>query len=160
VDCKKKVEDLVSSILPYLPHVICLTERHLKQFELDQISLHGYRLTTSYCRRSREKGGICIFAHKYLYCLKLDLSGFCKDQDIEVCALKLELTMYAYILAVYRAPSSNLSLFLNGLDNIINSLFKPESKFIIYGDFNIDYSTDNEKRGNSRQFYRLIICHP
>jgi endonuclease/exonuclease/phosphatase family metal-dependent hydrolase len=32
------------------------------------------------------------------------------------------------------------------MDNIINSLFKPESKFIICGDFNMDYATDNEKK--------------
>jgi hypothetical protein len=55
-------------------------------------------------------------------------------------------TVYTYILTVYRALSGNISLFLNGLDNIINSFSKPESKFIIFGDFNIDYSTDNEKK--------------
>jgi exonuclease III len=125
--------------------------------------MYGYRLTTSYCRRSREKVRVCIFEHKNLNFSKLDLGGFCKNQDIKVCALKLELTIYTYILAVYTTPSGNLSLFLNGLDNIINSLFKPESKFIICGDFNIDYSTDNEKkeaaRGNATEEWCLLGCY-
>jgi hypothetical protein len=36
---------------------MCLTEHHLKQPELDQINMDGYRLATSYCRKLREKGG-------------------------------------------------------------------------------------------------------
>jgi exonuclease III len=106
----------------------------------------GYRLATSYCRKSRGKGGVCIFVHKNLNFLKVDLSRFCKEQDLEVRALKLEFTVNIYILAVYRAPSGKLIPFLNGLDKTINSLYKAESKFIICGDINIDYLTDNDKR--------------
>jgi hypothetical protein len=63
-----------------------------------------------------------------------------------VCALKLEATINIYIMAVYKAPSGTLISFLNGLDNIINLLYKIESKFIICGDINIDYLTNNDKR--------------
>jgi exonuclease III len=107
----------------------------------------GYRLATSYCRKSREKGGgVCIFVHKNFNFLKVDPSRFCKVQDLEVCALKLVFTVNIYILAVYRAPSGNLVSFLNGLDKTINSLYKAESKFIICGDINIDYLMVNDKR--------------
>jgi hypothetical protein len=37
-------------------------------------------------------------------------------------------------------------LFVNGLDNIIKSLYKVDLKFIICGDINIDYLTDSDKK--------------
>jgi hypothetical protein len=68
-----------------------------------------------------------------------------------VCGLKLEPAVNICVLAVYRAPSGNFISFLSGLD-IISSLYKAESKFIICGDINIDYLTENEKESS------LILC--
>jgi hypothetical protein len=49
-------------------------------------------------------------------------------------------------MAVYRAPNGNFNLFLNGLDGIIKTLYKVDLKLIIYGDINIDYLTDSDKK--------------
>jgi hypothetical protein len=54
---RKKADELISSVLPNLPHILCLSEHHLKQFELEQVSIDGYKLATSYCRKSRGGGG-------------------------------------------------------------------------------------------------------
>jgi hypothetical protein len=43
-------------------------------------------------------------------------------------------------------PCGNFISFLNGLDSIINSLFKAELKLTICRDINIDYSADSDKR--------------
>jgi hypothetical protein len=59
---QKKVDELINSILPDLPHIICMD---------------GYRLATPYCRKSKEKGRVCIFVHKNLNFLKADLSRYC-----------------------------------------------------------------------------------
>jgi exonuclease III len=143
---KKKVDELISSVLPDQPHIMCLTEYQLKQPKLDQINMDGYRLATSYCRKLREKGGVCILVHKNLNYSKIDQSRFCKYQDLVVCALKLEFTVNIYILAIYRVPSGNFISFFNEIDKTINSLYKAGSKLIICGDINIDYQTDNDKR--------------
>jgi hypothetical protein len=75
-----------------------------------------------------------------------ELVRCCKDQDIEVCALKLEFIVpNICVLAVYRAPCGNFISFLNGLDSIINSLFKAQLKFIICRVINIHQSTDMDK---------------
>jgi hypothetical protein len=64
-----------------------------------------------------EKGGVCIFVHKSLNFLSINLSRYCEDQDIEVCALKLEsVFLNICVLAVYRAPGGNFSSFLSRLD--------------------------------------------
>jgi hypothetical protein len=51
------------------------------------------------------------------------LSKYCKEQDIEACAIKLELTApNIYVVTVYRASCGNFNSFLTGLDSVIRSL--------------------------------------
>jgi hypothetical protein len=49
---RKKADELISSVLPNLPHILCLSEHHLKQFEQELVSIDFYKLATSYCRKS------------------------------------------------------------------------------------------------------------
>jgi hypothetical protein len=58
---RKKTDELISSVLPNFPHILCFSEHHLKQFELDEISIDNYRLSAKYCRQFV---GVCIFVHK------------------------------------------------------------------------------------------------
>ena len=89
----------------------------------------------------------CIFVHETLRSTNIDLVTYCKEQVIEACALKIETTLFnATIIAIYRTPSGNFNLFLNGLDNIIGSLFKVGAKLIICVDININYLTDSKKK--------------
>jgi hypothetical protein len=42
--------------------------------------------------------------------LNVDLSKFCKEQDIEACAQKLQLpALNIYVVTVYRAPYGNFN---------------------------------------------------
>jgi hypothetical protein len=138
-------------VLPNLALILWLSEHHLKQLELHQTNLDGYKLATSYCRNS--KGVcvcVCIFLHKNLNFLNINHSRYCKEEDIEVCALKLKFIVpNICVLAVYRAPWGNIISFLNGFQtchSVINSHFKTELKFIICGDINIVYSMDSDKK--------------
>jgi hypothetical protein len=58
---KGKTDELLSSMSPNFPHILCFSEHHLKKFELDQINVDGYRLGTAYCRQVVKRGCICIF---------------------------------------------------------------------------------------------------
>jgi hypothetical protein len=49
-----------------LPHILCLTEHHKKQLELEQLHIENYNLSARYCRRTLEKGGVSIFVHEDL----------------------------------------------------------------------------------------------
>jgi hypothetical protein len=61
----KKSNDLISSISPNLPHILGLSEHHLKQFKLDQDNIKGYKLATSYCRRQRKRGCMHLHTEKF-----------------------------------------------------------------------------------------------
>ena len=125
---------------------MCFSEHHLKKPELDQINVDGYRLGAAYCRQVVKRGGVCIFVKKKRLYSNIDLDKYFKDQDIEVCVLKLKSTFNICIMAVYRAPTGNFNLFLNRLDDIIKTLHKVDLQLIICGDINIDYLTDNNKK--------------
>jgi len=105
---RKKIDELKTSMYPHFPHVLCFSEHHLKNFELDQINIDGYNPGAAYCRQNIKRGGVCIFVRNNLNYTNIDLSVYCKNQDIEICALKLELTLTNLrIMTVYRAPTGN-----------------------------------------------------
>jgi len=45
---KGKTDELISSMSPDFPHILCFSEHHLKKTELDQINIDGYRLGAAY----------------------------------------------------------------------------------------------------------------
>jgi hypothetical protein len=109
---EKKAEELINSLFPKFTHILCFLENHLKQIELEQINL-DYKLGASYCRKYLLKGGVCIFVYKKYNYSNVGLSKYCKEPDIEACAIKLELTaLNIYIVSVYRAPCGNFNSFL------------------------------------------------
>jgi hypothetical protein len=104
----RKKDELLNSLFPGFPHVLCFSELNFEQVELEQINLEGYKVEDYFCSN-------------------VDQSIYCKERDIETCALKLELTaLNIYIDTLYRAACGNFISFLNGLDSIIKSLFKFE----------------------------------
>ena len=52
---KSKTDELINSILPTPPQLLCLSEHHLKYTELDQINIEGFKLCTAYCRSNHEE---------------------------------------------------------------------------------------------------------
>jgi len=47
-----------------LPHTICITEHHLKDFEMDMMIIEYYKLGDKFCRHQYKNGVACIFVHE------------------------------------------------------------------------------------------------
>jgi hypothetical protein len=58
---KSKINGLLSSLYPNLPHIICISEHHLWCAEIDNIVMENYKTGASFYRRYAMKGGTCIF---------------------------------------------------------------------------------------------------
>ena len=100
-----------------------------------------------YCRKSSLKGAVCIFIHNNIKFHVINLDSFCRDKDIEVCAIKLQPTnINTCVLTVYMEPSGNFDHFLNKLDTILKTLLHRNFENIICGDFNINYLTSNPNK--------------
>jgi exonuclease III len=87
----RKTGKLVSHLHPNYPQVLCLTEHHLNDLQLEKIHIENYKLGANYCRQIRAKGGVAIFVHNNLEFTNIDIDQHCTEQDIEICALKLVL---------------------------------------------------------------------
>jgi hypothetical protein len=61
-----KYEELISSLYPNFPQVLCLTEHHIKHFENDFIYMDQYKFGARFCRESHKSGGVGIFVHDIL----------------------------------------------------------------------------------------------
>ena len=108
---KSKVDKLSNSLLEY-PNIMCLTEQRLKDYEIDNLLIDQFKLGSKFCRHEYKNGGVCIFVHKDLDFFSISLDKYCKEKDIEVCAVKIKITpIQLIILAIYRSPSGNFTNF-------------------------------------------------
>jgi len=107
-----KAEELISSLSPDFLQVPCLTEQHLRYFEIDFVYMDQYKLGAKFCRESHKSGGVSNFVHDTLQCMNINLDEFCKEQDIEACAVKINLLAVTIcIICIYRSPMGNLLHF-------------------------------------------------
>jgi exonuclease III len=153
---KYKTNELLSFLYPHYPHIICLTEHHLKQFELHNISTDNYNPVASYCRKSSLKGGICIYVLKTLSFTTVNLKAYCSDHDTEICAVKSNSTFSNIcVFSIYRTPTANFTHILCKVNIILNSLYNSTIEFIICGDVNINYLTDTHRKNKLNSKYGL-----
>jgi hypothetical protein len=107
---RKKLHELIGHLHPILPHVICLNEHHLNILEKAYVNIEGYTIGAQFCRVTYEKGGVIIYVHNSLQYTNIDLSEYCKENDIEICALNLIIkALKIFIITIYRTPSGNFN---------------------------------------------------
>ena len=100
----------------------------LTYLQLEKVHIENYKLGAHYCRQLHEKGGVAIFVHNSRGFPYVDIAEHCKEQDIEIGALKLSYgALNICVLTLYTAPSGNFSSFL--------TLSDPTSDLIQHYDF-------------------------
>jgi len=96
-----------------LPHILCLSEHHLKESELQLTHLTNYSLGASYCKKTLLKGGVSIFVYRNLNYNNINIDECNIHKDIEACAIQLDSTFNKLcILAIYRSPRGDFTNFL------------------------------------------------
>jgi hypothetical protein len=118
---RKKACDLLSHFHPDFPHVLCLTEHHLKYPQLNNVPIKNYNLRTYYYRQLHEEGAVAIFVLNSLCVSNIDIVKHCDGQYIKICALKFHLVFYTYVylhfiechLVIVAALYLNQTLFFN-----------------------------------------------
>jgi len=106
------------------PHILCLSEHHLNESELQLIHLTNYSLGANYCRKTLLKGDVSIFAYRNLKYKTINIYEYNIDKDIEACAIQLDSAFNKLcILAIYRSPMGDFTNFLKWLDLILQKLY-------------------------------------
>ena len=107
-----KSSELIGHLHPDYPHALCLTEHHLKHYQIKNIQIENYKLGASFCREQYEKGGVAIYIQKNLQGSDIDFSKHSKDKDIEICASKISYCdLKICIISIYRPQRETLTIF-------------------------------------------------
>jgi exonuclease III len=142
-----KFNELLCHFEEKLPQILCFAEHHLSREELMHLNLDIYTLGAHYCRSQYKKGGTCIYIHKSLKFVTINLDKFCHERDMEACAISLNISnCKIIILTIYRAPASNYELFLDKLELILQKISKKYVNLILCGDFNVNYMDNCNKK--------------
>jgi hypothetical protein len=77
-----KLDELSISLSVDFSHIICLTEHHMRNNDIDTIILSNYNLGAKFCRNVFKNGGVCIFIHESIQFTNINLDKFCKEKDL------------------------------------------------------------------------------
>lgn len=137
------------------PDILCLSEHNLSQEQFDSFCLPNYSNLTSFCCKSRQKGGVCLLAKHNLECDVIDVSQFCSENCCHLAASKIYLTNndFLIVLVVYRIPGYNCDDFFVLLSQCLDYILQKPRKLVILGDFNIDVMSD---RFSSVRFIHIM----
>jgi hypothetical protein len=109
-----KTNELMSHLQPVLPQILCFMEHPMNWEELQEVFINNYKLVAYFCRTIYTKVGVCMYAHKSLKVVTIDIENHCKGKDPKVCAIKLIInSTYICIITTYRAPSGNFNFFIS-----------------------------------------------
>ena len=126
---KGKISQLSNTLYSELPHFLCITEHHLKDLEIDIMSIEYYKLGAKYCRHQYKNGHVCIFVHESIDLSIIATHHICKEKDLEIYAIKLNLPQIKIaIITIYRSPTGNYNYFLRKLESLLNLLYKKKKK--------------------------------
>jgi hypothetical protein len=113
------------------PHIICCLEHYLIYHNHSMIQLNNYYLASRFSCQSYSGGSVCKM---------IDLSQYCIEKVIEVCAVKIKIGIHLIILlCVYKSPSGNFGKFAVQLDLILKSLYHQKLEYIICSDFDVNF---------------------
>jgi hypothetical protein len=134
-----KTKELYCHLHHDFPHILCLSEHHLRESELQLTQLTNYSLGASYCRKTFFKGGVSIFVYRNLKYNTININEYNLDKDIEACAIQLDSTFNKLcILAIYRSPRGDFTNFLKRLDLILQKLYNNKYNIVICGVVNVN----------------------
>jgi hypothetical protein len=129
----------------------------MKAPELQTITIDHYSVGAHFCRTKHAQGGVAIYTHNSLYSTAVNLSKYCTEKDIEICAVKIELqSIVLCIITVYRSPSENFNHFLETIEAVLQFIYSPSLRIIICGDININYLLISEQR---KQLDNLLLLY-
>ena len=115
------------------PQIIRLPKHHLKTEEIKNINLDQYVLGAFSCRKKYKCGGVCIYIS--LQFSAINLENYHKEKDFEICALKLNVQKYNFIIiCIYKSPTGDFTHFRTQLGIIMNDLHNTSNEFILCGD--------------------------
>jgi hypothetical protein len=89
-------------------HLICLSEHHMPDLKLSYSHFPNYVMGSSYAHMIHQGGGVCIYIRSDIKLAAINLTQFCDEKNIEICALRLTIAKSNFlVLCIYKSPCGN-----------------------------------------------------
>jgi hypothetical protein len=86
---KGKIDEFLIHLLRETLDIICPTEHHLMDYEIDVTHTPTYKLGAKFCRKNLKIGSACIFIQEDLKFTTINVQKHCKEQDLEIAAIQI-----------------------------------------------------------------------
>jgi hypothetical protein len=149
--------EVMTSLHPKFPQIICFMEHHFKYMQIQQISIENCNLCTSFCGVSSDNE-VCIIVYRSLKFIPVSIKEWCKDKDMWACVVKCAFSVTKLCISTIYSSPSNFHLFVTKLETIIKKLYKPDIQIIIFEDINTNCLVESNGKTNLIQCFILLIC--
>lgn len=124
--------------------ILCFSETFVKANDEVNVCLNDFILATSYSRKKKNRGGVCILIKKNLEYKLIQLCHVMSiDKIFECCGIEIPL-YNCIILCIYRTPRSNITIFFYKLELLLHKIWdRKKKKIILVGDLNINTLSTN-----------------
>lgn len=144
---------------------VCLTEHWQCREQLEAMSLRGFELASSYCRKKGAHGGSAVYVKSGItWKPRKTLERFSVYGLLEIAAVECILDGHSIIImSVYRASNNNkgvLDVFFDILEAIVAEIDGESKIVIIAGDFNIEMVRENPTKARLYSLTRAYGLKP
>jgi hypothetical protein len=94
-----------------------------------------------------------------LFISNINLIKYCKEKDLEACAVKIHIQSCIISITIYKSPSGNFLYFLKNLASILNSIHSYSIELVICGDLQINYLNYNYKEQLLNSMLASLCLH-
>ena len=144
--------------LKYKPHIILVTETWLDRSLSGSYVLDNYHLEVSSQHELRGKGAAIYIDNSIPYSRRGDLESNTQQYQSVFIELNFATASNLIVGAVYRSPSFPAILFLDFLDETLETISREHKPCSFGGDFNFDILKANSDDSCS-QFVNLLASH-
>ena len=123
--------------------IICITEHWLKNKNVCDVNIPGYKICSHFSRNVHIHGGSLILC-KDVICNNvteiLKIKKYSVESHVEMCGI---IYNNIAIMCAYRPPNGELDIFFENITAAVEVVMKQTQLLIFCGDFNIDYVKDS-----------------
>lgn len=144
-----KLDEVEAFLAIRKPDILCLSEHWLQENLLNAINLLDYVHISSFCRTNHIHGGVAILCKPSLKVTKYNINNTCAEFHLEAAAVKWIVDgLTIHVITVYRSPTGDMSVFLRGLEKIIDQISSKNTKarILLGGDLNINMLADTPQK--------------
>ena len=123
--------------------ILMFAEHWETEDNIKLLPIKNFKMTSSFSRELKTHGGTAIYVKETLHAInRTDIIKLSIESQFEISAIEMQHNNSIYC-CVYRPPNSDIEIFFDRLEMLLDLVFSENKQCIITGDFNIDTLVDS-----------------